>query len=378
MRFTANAKDLKAALKTVCGVIPAKGIIPAQSCVFIQAKDGTLTLSGRGEDIFVEAVCSCRVEEDGEALAPSRMLMDYVSLADDEISIATDAKNAMTIRSGKKKSSLLCVESDQFKPVGFEGNLLFTASGADFADCLSRVSFAVSVDESRPQLCGVHLAVHPEEGKTVFVALDAFKISLCRMNCGSFEGQHVTELTVPNAALRLISSMFGGFEKLTMHSNTTSAMISADGMRLVFPLIVKPYPEYTRVTNQNYKTSLRVDSAAMLDAVNIASIAANADMKTKKCVQLDTDGENGLLRVSAVAAQTSASADVSAAQQGDDMSLFFNANYLKDVVSVCAKEGEDMELDFTTATGVCRIVPLSSALGLTTYILPVRQQSTGA
>ena len=374
MRFTANTKDLKAALKTVCGVVPAKGIIPAQSCVFIQAKDGGLTISGKGEDIFVEVACSCFVEEDGEALAPSRTLLDYVSLADEDVSIATGENNAMMIRSGKKKSSLLCAEADQFSPIKFNGNLLFSASGTDFADCLSRVSFAVSVDDTRPQLCGVHLAVRPEEGKTQFVALDGFKISLCAMKCGGFGDRDVKELTIPNAALKLISSMFGGAETVELHSNTSSAMMCADGMRLVFPLIVKPYLEYTRVTNQNFKTFLRVDSAAMLDAVNMASVAANADMKTRKCVQIDTDGESGMVRVSAVAAQTSASADVSAAQQGDDMSLFFNANYLKDVVSVCAKEGDDMELSFTTSVGVCRVAPLSSAMGLTTYVMPVRQQ----
>jgi DNA polymerase-3 subunit beta len=240
MKFTINATDFRAALKAACEVAPSKGILPEYSCVFLQAdEEGDLRIYARSESMEFTVAVPCDVQDAGEALIPSRMLLDYVSLAYGDVQISTDAKQKMTIKSGKKTSSIVGMSTDRFKAPAFSGEDILCASGADFAACLNRTSFCTSTDETRSMLCGVHLTID-SLGHIKFVGMDGYRISMCDMDKTDLiadlpDGK---ETTLPNAVLKLIPSLFSGEEKITFGLETYRASISGGGKTLIFPLMV--------------------------------------------------------------------------------------------------------------------------------------------
>lgn len=375
MKIIANAADLRSVLKRACEVVPSKGIIPEQSCVFIQSKDDAVTVSGQSETAGVTLSLSCDVLSEGEALVPSRMLLDYVSLAEGSVELSLDAKNVLTVKSGKKKSTVACLETDRFRPLTFEGSPVFSAKGADLAACIDRVSFAVSADETRAVLCGVHITVDCV-GKATFVALDGLKVSLCEMKvAGANVPPEGLEITVPGAALKLITSLFSGAESVSLSLEKYRAMLYADGCSLSFPLIAKEYPQWQRIIPPNYGASMRVSARPLLDALSLTAIAASASAKNRQgLVRLDADGEASCIRFSVTNDVTEAGTDVDCDMTGQDMTIYFNVKFMQAVCSACAKDDGELRVDFSTPTGPCRVSPLRSDYSLTTFVVPVRQQ----
>ena len=380
MKFSINATDFRAALKAACEVAPSKGILPEYSCVFLQADEGeNLRIYARSESMEFSVTVPCDVQDDGEALIPSRMLLDYVSLASGDVQISTDAKQKMTIKSGKKTSSIVGMDTDRFKAPAFSGEDVLRASGADFAACLNRTSFCTSLDETRPQLCGVHLSID-SIGHVKFVGMDGYRISMCDMDKTELLADlpQGREITIPNAVLKLIPSLFSGDDAITLGLETYRASISANGKMLIFPLIAKEYIQYGRLLTNDYKTELLLNSDAFLEALRLVEIAsgnAEGNDQRKNLIRIQTDGENGCVTLSADNAATDAVTVVDCDLRGEDMTIYFNVKYVKDLAAVCAKESDAITFSLTGPVSIASIAPQNSQSRLTTYVVPVRTRN---
>lgn len=376
MKFTIHSITFRDALKSACEVAPSKGILPEQSCLYLRVQDDTLTICARDESTDIELVIPCQAQEDGEALVPSRMLLDYVSLADGSVTVSVDAKQRMTLKSGKKTSALACMDTDRFKPMAFAGEPVFTIDGAALSACISRTSFACSTDETRAVLCGIHLTIDPN-GSAHFASCNGVEIAQCDMDKLDFNADwsEPRGITLPNTALKLIQSQFGSYDHVTLSLETYRAAFSAEGKRMAFPLISKEFPDITRVYPPSYKTDIRILARPFLEALRLVEIAASsAPSKDNRwnLIRLQTDGENGCLYLSADTEATEARTAVDCDVQGEDMTIFFNVRYLKDLTAVCGKESDELSFSLSSPVGVARMRPLDCPAVMSAYVVPVR------
>ena len=373
MKFTADTKDLKAALKAACEVVPARPLRQDYGCVFLHAEDELVDIYAKDQDMELSLSCPANVEECGEALVPAKLLADYVSLADSEVELTLKG-TTLTVKSGRKKSTVLCLDTDLFTPAKLDGTPLFTASGEDLAAWINRTSFCASYDESRRAICGVHMEIDPD-GITRFVAMDGCRISCCDGRVEADESLVETaELTIPNAVVKQLVSLFGNIEKVSVSLEKYRASVKGGGRELIFPLITSQYVEYGRTIPAGYKTELKLNASELMDAFRLAEIASNtvASSVAKNLVKLEADVQNGHLTVTTNTAVSQAVTAVPCDAWGEDMTIAFNVRYLRDLLAACSKECGEVELGFTTPLGVARMKPLESGANLATYIAPVR------
>ena len=375
MKFTASASELKSALRAACEVVPSRAILPEQSCIFMQAKGDSLRVFGRDETAEIALSCACSVQREGQALVPARTFLDYVSLASVDVSVSVDQKNVMTIVSGNKKSTVTCLDSDRFRPLDFGGQPLFTAPGSRLAACFDRVSFAVSTDETRKQICGVHMDIDPG-GLVRFVAMDGFRVALCALPVAlSGPLPENKKLIVPSEVLKLISSLFSGASSVSFVVEQYRACLESEDRQLAFPLMTKEYVQYERVIPKSYSVRVLLSARAFMDALNLTSIAAAAapaNSQRQNLIRLVVSSQENTVRLSADSDSTTADTDVPCLVEGPDMIVFFNVNYLKDSTAVSMKESDDLLLCFTTNVGVCMAAPKESENALQTFVVPVR------
>lgn len=377
MKFTINATDFRDALKAACEVAPAKGILPEQSCLYIHAEDEKITVQARSESAEITLTVPCiDVQDDGDALVPSRMLLDYVSLASGEVSVSTDSKQRMTIKNGKKTSVLSGMETDKFKPITFSGKPLLSTSGQELAACINRTSFCTSTDETRSQLCGVHLSIAPDGGIR-YTGMDGVRVSICDMDKTDMldESESGWEMTFPNATLKLIASQFGDADTVTLSLDNYRACLTRSDRKMIFPLNVKQYLDLNRIINQTYKTELLMDAKAFLEALRLTEIAAGAAAANDSrwnIVRLQTHGQNGCISLSADNASTEAATTVDCDQHGEDITIFFNVRYIKDLAAACARESDQITFSFTSPVGIASIKPVNAPCNMATYVVPVR------
>lgn len=377
MKFTINSTDFRDALKSACEVAPSKGILPEYSCVFLQAdEEGSLQVCARNEAMELTVTVPCNAQDAGEALIPSRMLLDYVSLASGEVQIATDAKEKMTIKSGKKTSSIVGMSPDRFKVPSFSGEDVLRTSGADFAACLNRTGFCTSTDETRSQICGVHLSID-SIGHIRFVGMDGYRISMCDLTKTEMladlpEGR---ETTFPNAVLKLIPSLFSGCDKVTLALEPYRAAISGDGKTLIFPLNVKEYIQYGKLIERVYQTEILLNADALMEALRLVEIASGnaegADQR-KNLIRVKTDREANCITLSADNSATDAIVSVDCEMRGADMTIYYNVKYVKDLVAACARESGSVTFSLVGPVEIAKIAPLDSPSNLATYVVPVR------
>lgn len=376
MKFSINATDFRDVLKAACEVAPSKGIIPEYSCLFIQARQDALQIFARDESIDISIATSCDVQEEGEALVPSRMLLDYVSLADGSVTVSVDAKQRMTIKSGKKASSLACMDTSRFKPLAFDGNPVVAAPGSAFASCIARTAFACSADESRAVLCGVHLDISPG-GSIHFLSCDGIKSARCDMDKTDFlaDWSEPRGITIPSAAIKLIQSQFGAADRVTLSLEPYRAAFSTPEKCLAFPLITKEYPDLSRIFPKTFAADIRLAARPFLEALRLVEIAASSAPSNDNrwnLMRMQTDGENGCVHLSADTESTEASTAVDCDVRGQDMELFFNVRYVRDLATVCAKESDTLVFSLSGPLGIACMQPTDCPAAMSTFITPVR------
>lgn len=380
MKFTINASDFRDALKAACEVAPSKGILPEQSCVFLVTDEDALRVYAKNESMDIALTVPCiDVFDQGQALIPSRLLLDYISLASGEVLISTDAKQKMAIKSGNKNSSIAGMDPERFKVPTFDGKPILSVSGACLAACLKRTAFCTGVDETRMQLCGVHLSIGLD-GNVTFVGMNGYEVSMCEMvkTDMSEDLSEDYEITFPNAVLRLISSLFSGEEKVSMNLESYRASISSPSKKLIFPLISKEYIDYRRLLgNLVYKTEALVDSRSMLEALRLVEIASanaigNDQRKNLICMQMD--GQNSSISLRAANDATEALTVVDCDLHGEDMTIYFSVKYVKELTAACAKECGNTVISLTGPVSIACIRPQESDSNMHTYVVPVRTQ----
>lgn len=381
MKFVTDSASFRDVLKAACEVAPSKGILPEQSCLFLVAEGDLLHVYARNESVEIALDHPCDVQETGEALVPSRLLLDYVSLASGEVSVSTDKKLRMTIKSGKRTSTLAGLESHRFAPLQFHGEEVFSAPGAELTACFGRTSFCTSADETRKALCGVHMDIS-NTGHITFIALDGIKISMCEMDKTDMMADWTDThgLTIPNAALRLITGQFSDAERVTLRLEPHRACFSTPEKQLVFSLIVNPFLPYERVIPAAYSTSVLMDAKTFLDAVKLVEIAAAAAPSKDNrynVVRMQADGQNGSFALSADTEATAAATEVDCDISGEDLVIYFNVRFIRDLAAACAKESGTLEFSFTGPGTVARLKPIDSPSHMATYVVPVRTATAG-
>lgn len=382
MKFEINATDFRAALKSACEVAPSKGILPEQSCLYLCTEgEETLRIHARSDtgEISLSLSVPCFVHEEGEALIPSRMLLDYASMASGAVLVSTDAKQKATLKFGGKTSSIAGMEPDRFKAPVFSGEQAFSVPGEELAACLGRTSFCTGTDETRAVLCGVHLTIDAL-GRTRFVGMNGYQVSMCDMQPAQMlaDWSEPRELTVPNAVLRLIATQFGGESAVTLSLESYRAAVSCPGKTLIFPLIAKEYVQYQRLIPEAYSTELLANADDLLQAlrlVEIASGAATGNDQRKNLICLRASGKEHSILLSADNDVSDAQTAVDCDMRGDDIAIYFNVKYIKDLVSACARECATVVIGFTGPLSIACIRPQNSASGMTTYVVPVRTRA---
>lgn len=78
MRFTTNTNDFSVALGSVAHFLPSRAVVPALSCVLLEADAGSLILCGTDRDNIIRVVVPALVDREGTAAVPARYLADVL------------------------------------------------------------------------------------------------------------------------------------------------------------------------------------------------------------------------------------------------------------------------------------------------------------
>lgn len=372
MKLQILQENLSKALATASRFSSTKLQLPVLGNILLSAKKSKLIVSSTNLEVSVSISIGAKVLEEGELSVPAKVITELVGNLPHETIDCESIKEQLKLSTSGFSSIVLGMNSNDFPKIPGNVNTsnMLSIQQKSFAEALSQVLFAVSMDETRPILTGVLLIV--DKGYLSLVSTDGFRLSQKRIKIDSLDRNF--KIVLPKTILSEIpkitgdENIFFGIEE-----KEKQAIFVANDTVLSSRLLEGDFPDYEKIIPKSSFYKILVDKEEILRAVKLASIFARENANILKIKVL-----KDLLKISAESGQSgNQETNVDAKVESESSNLesgfeiAFNYKYLEDFLH--SVSGEEVLLEFSSPTtaGVFKDSSDSSYLHL---IMPVRVQ----
>lgn len=372
MLFTIDQAPLAKALAVIARTVERRNTVPIVACVLIEAGDAGLVLTGTDLDIEMRLTLPAEASRSGACAVAAQTLADIVRKLSGQVRLELGEDGRLVVRSGRSRFTLPTLDRNDFPTLSREsGGVSIGVPGKAMAAALERVSFAISTEETRYYLNGVHLHRPSEGGEIVAVATDGHRLSKIVLPVTAPDG--FPAVIVPRKTCAEIARMAeaagAGDLSLTLSPGRIIVELEGEGlpsMCLASKLIDGSFPDYTRVIPRGNPRRVVGDIAAIRGAVErIATIAGERG----RAVKLEL-GSNAITLSMTNPEAGSAVEEVEVEYDGDPLIIGFNARYLIDVLDSIPSHG--FAAAFGDAGSPCLLTSAVAGDGGELVLMPMR------
>ncbi len=301
----------------------------------------------RATDLEVGARVSvpATVTRPGGITLGARKLVELVrELPPQPIALVLRENSWVQLVCGTASFRLVGLPAEEYPPLAMDGaEGWVTVDGARLRAMLSRTSYAMSQDESRPFLNGLHCVLKQREFRVV--ATDGHRLALDRME---IEAEGEMAGIVPRKAIQEMGRVLGSAAAVDLVVRENQFFLRTAGVVLASKLIEGQFPNYEQVLPRAHPRRLTVDRELLIAALRRVSVVA--DDRTRP-VRLSAGV--GVLRLTAASQELGEAEEVLPAEfSGDELNIAFNARYLLDALGPMDGERIVVELKDALSPGV--------------------------
>jgi len=377
MNVSIDQRVLAAALHDVYRAVHANSPVPLLTGIKLDAHEQGVTLTGSQTSLTIQASIDesgCQVAQTGNVVLPAKALFETVRrLSPGTLVIAKEPNLRVTARSQSTVFRLSGMDAALFPAVETSDPdaFAFTLNIADFAKAISRVVFAASLDENRPQLTGVsfrfvdseHLTMTATNG--VRLASHTVPVSAPGRNSGN------RSAIVPGPYVRCLAQLAAAHSECCSMTLTDRHLTASTGARIMqTALIAGSYPLSAAFPSASFRAEMALDAQQLADALERATLLAGST----KNVRLFS-GERNSLRLFARSGELGdIDEDLPVRRAaGERFSVHCNGVYLKEIVR--AAQCETVTLRIGGPLEPIRVLPVDDPACF--YLLsPIRTNET--
>ncbi len=359
-------ENIEEFLPTIAKVLPVHSQIPVLSNLLIEANEKGLFLSATNLEIGIRVKIPAKIEEGGATTVPGKQFIEaLLSLPKDKV-ILSQEKDNLVLKSRGSSISFQTISRDEF-PTLLEniGEKTHVFAEGELSRVFSKVIFAVSLDESRPELTGILIAQKKE--RIDFVATDGFRLSLKKL-VGKKIFTEERSLIIP---ARIIAEVMGfktgGNVAMYLYGKTNQVVFETENAVLVGRLISGDFPNYERVVPSKNKTKITLDREEFVQKLRLASVFARDAANIVK-VKIEKE-EMGIFSKASGVGEGEVTLEVE--KEGEDNEISFNVKFLTDLLKNLSSKTVHVELSSPVEPAVFKIDDDPDFLHI---IMPVRIQ----
>ena len=327
MKLTIQRETLLAASTRAASFTSRKNLIPALSYALIHADDNGITISATDlEKQFTERT-EADVSETGSVCVPVSQVSEAVKRlpAGSLVTISTD-DNQVTIRSGRYHATMNTIPVDDFPVFSeTETHCEFTLPASVLRSQFQRVQFAISNEETRYYLCGVH--IHTDDDKLKFVATDGHRLAVSHVVKPNMTGSLDNGVIIPRGVVADVCRLLDGDSDVRVALSDTRVVFYIRSAVVASKLIDGSFPEYKRVIPRGGDIEVTVGSAlsGVIDRVAAVSSERSRPVKfafTEAELELTCTDHNAGTAMDALEVSCNGTLDIG-----------FQARYVQDMLS---------------------------------------------
>ena len=328
MKFSCYKSDLVDALNFVIKAVDPKSKTPILSCVYIKITDGRAEIHSNNYSTGIIAKIPVATEIQGDVAVSGKRLHEFVKNMPDDTITFNENGNALQMTSGGATVELLTIPPEDFPKVELPESIkTFEFDSSTLAKLIRETVFAVAKDESRPIFNGVQFEI--KNDSLTLAATNTHRLSIDTVNSNfDFEASFV----VPGDALKnLLAKISDKKFNVTVHYCQKFIAFEVDNILMTSRLVEGQFPPYDRVIPQSSMTQVTVDVKEFRNALELINLMAKETEFNKVKLAI----EDNQIDISANSDSVGeAIKSVDAEITGNDLVIYFNIDYLLDVLRI--------------------------------------------
>jgi len=349
MKLSIERTSLLRSLANVQKVVERRTTIPILSNVKLQAKGEILSLTATDMDLSVQADSPARIETDGATTVAAHTLFDIVRKLPEgsEVSLTqAPGSSELLLVAGRSRFTLPALPADEFPAMELdELDIRFQMPVDDLKKLIDKTRFAISTEETRYYLNGIHL--HPLTGQGAAsvlraVATDGHRLSRVEVALPA-GAEKVPPLIVPRKTVSELRSIIDELSgDITIGVSSKRIQFLLDNAVLLSRLIDGTFPDYERVIPAGNDKTAFIDTKPLAETVDRVSTIA-----TERARAVKLGFAAGTLTVSAVSTEAGrAIEEVDARYDKENIDIGFNARYVLDILGEV--EGDEVQIELSS------------------------------
>ncbi|KRM52899.1 DNA polymerase III subunit beta [Ligilactobacillus araffinosus] len=377
MKFTIKRNAFIKKLTDVQRAISSKTAIEILTGLKITATENSITLTGSDSDISIENEISIDdsnyellIDEPGSIVLPARFFSEIIKrLPENTFTIEVNDHFQATITSGQTEYQVNGVDADNYPHLPeIDTNEQLSIPADIMKQVINQTVIAVSTQESRPLLTGVHLTI--KDGELHAVATDSHRLSQRKVKLSGAENIDY-DIIVPGRSLielsRMIADSTGNLE---IQIAENQILFNFDTTAFYSRLLEGMYPDTDRLIPQSSETEIELNAVNLLHAIERASLLSHEGRNNVVKLSLNSESQTAVL--------SSNSPEVGNIEEelqfdkmtGNDIEISFNPDYMRAALQAFGQA--EVKLSLTLPLRPFTLMPTEDSEDFVQLITPVR------
>jgi len=331
MKFTCNTKDISSAVGAASKVVNAHTTVPILSNILLMAEDGKISVRATDLELTLQHAFPAEISEGGSVTIPAKLFSSYLGNLQAGLLELTGTPTRASVKCQRSNYDFHALPPEEYPPLpAVQRGQQFSIGAKRFKDGVNATIFAASGEEARGAVLMGTLLEIEGDGLTM-VATDGYRLAKFATTLeAGISGSE--KYIVPSRALAEAARNVGSAESVqitALGAQGNQLMFSAGDVSIVVRLVDGQYPNYGQVIPAKFDRSITVNTLNFVGSLRRAELVA---------------GDRASMVKLAIANQTlivTASSDVSGnayeeleiEQQGEDLTIAFNARYLIEILA---------------------------------------------
>ena len=376
MKFSIKRSAFIQGINMVSRAISSKTTIPILTGLKLSASNEGLILTGSNADVSIETVIDRNdadneliIEEEGSIVLPARFFSGIVKkLPSDKMTLSVANGFQTEITSGTSSFTINGLDAADYPHLPeIENDNEISLSGDVFKEIINQTVIAVSNQESRPILTGVHFVL--KDGTLFAVATDSHRLSQRKVALPDNQGEY--DVIIPGSSLSELSKMISDdTENVKMKITENQVLFTIGNTYFYSRLLEGTYPDTSRLIPKDSETNVQFDAYELLGAIERASLLSHESRNN--VVKLTIKANVKQVTISGNSPDVGNVEEEVESKEvvGNDLEISFNPDYMKDALRAF---GHSMiNVSFTSSLRPFTLVPSEDAENFIELITPVR------
>lgn len=246
MKLVIPTQELSYLINKVQNIISQKPSAPILGNFLIEAHHDELVLTATDLTISIRCGIEAQIEEEGSTTLPAKKLAQLVrEITSPRIEISTSAHEVTTLIAGASQFKINGISKEGYPswPTS-EPTVSFSLPQSHFKDLIFRTAFAVSKEETRYILTGVHVQI--AKGFITLTATDGKRLAKCRSQT-HLDANVFAEAVLPIKAVDEILKNLTDEGEVTLSFTSDKIFIQSNDTQIATKLLSGDYPDISQI-----------------------------------------------------------------------------------------------------------------------------------